>query len=86
MRRITSALPGCLLVLSICSMLMGVSWAADKDQSDIAKRIDASANVLNEIMATPDKAIPDKVMRDRKMRSCSSFDGEDCNRFRRQSR
>ena len=44
-------------------MLMGVSWAADKDQSDIAKRIDASANVLNEIMATPDKAIPDKVMR-----------------------
>ncbi len=63
MRRITSALPGCLLVLSVCSMLMGVSWAADKDQSDIAKRIDASANVLNEIMATPDKAIPDKVMR-----------------------
>ena len=64
MRRITSALPGCLLVLSICSMLMGVSWAADKDQSDIAKRIEASAKVLDEIMATPDKAIPDKVMRD----------------------
>ena len=43
-------------------VMMGVSWAADKDQSDIAKRIDASAKVLNEIMATPDKAIPDKVM------------------------
>jgi len=42
--------------------LLGVSWAADKDQSDIAKRIDESAKVLNEIMATPDKAIPDKVM------------------------
>ena len=45
---------------------MGVSWAADKDQSDIAKRIDESAKVLNEIMATPDKAIPDKVMRNAK--------------------
>ena len=41
-------------------MMMGVGWAAD--QSDIAKRIDESAKVLNEIMATPDKAIPDKVM------------------------
>jgi SH3 domain-containing YSC84-like protein 1 len=62
MRRISSRLPGCLLALSICSSLIGVSWAADKDQSDIAKRIDESAKVLNEIMATPDKAIPDKVM------------------------
>jgi len=43
----------------------GTCWSADdKDESDIAKRIDASATVLNEIMATPDKAIPDKVMRD----------------------
>jgi lipid-binding SYLF domain-containing protein len=49
-------------MLSICSIMTGVSWAADKDQSDIAKRIDDSARVLNEIMATPDKAIPDKVM------------------------
>jgi lipid-binding SYLF domain-containing protein len=48
-------------------MLVGAGWAADdkdqKDQSDIAKRIDASAKVLEEIMATPDKAIPDKVMK-----------------------
>src|ERR1700758_3725418 len=65
MRRISSLLPGCLLVLSVGCM-MSVSWAADKDQSDIAKRIDASAHVLNEIMATPDKAIPDKVMRNAK--------------------
>jgi SH3 domain-containing YSC84-like protein 1 len=62
MRRISSILPRCLLALSICSILIGVGWAADKDQSDIAKRIDESAKVLNEIMATPDKAIPDKVM------------------------
>ena len=66
MRRLSSVLPGCLLVLGICSTLMGVSLAADKDQSDIAKRIDASARVLDEIMATPDKAIPDKVMRNAK--------------------
>lgn len=59
----------CLLVLSIFSVLIAVSWAGDddnKDRSDIAKRIDASADVLNEIMATPDKAIPDKVMRNAK--------------------
>src|ERR1700730_13684557 len=62
MRRISSVLPGAVLALSICSLLTGVSAAADKDQSDIAKRIDESAKVLNEIMATPDKAIPDKVM------------------------
>ncbi len=56
-------------MLTILLLLtVGVCWSADKDkeESDIAKRIDASANVLNEIMATPDKAIPDKVMRDAK--------------------
>jgi lipid-binding SYLF domain-containing protein len=66
MRRVSSVFPKCLLVLSICSIFVGMSWAADKDESDVAKRIDASAKVLNEIMATPDKAIPDKVMRDAK--------------------
>src|SRR5580698_2167243 len=51
-------------------LVLGViSWAADnddKDRSDIDKRIEASANVLDEIMSTPDKAIPDKIMRDSK--------------------
>jgi lipid-binding SYLF domain-containing protein len=48
-------------------LLVGMCWSKDdKDPSDIAKRIDASAKVLNEIMATPDKAIPDKVMNDAK--------------------
>jgi len=58
-----------LLTLGLTLLLMvGVGWSADegKDQSDISKRIDAAANVLNEIMATPDKAIPDKVMSDAK--------------------
>jgi lipid-binding SYLF domain-containing protein len=63
MRRVSFRWPRCLLVLSICSIFIGVSWSADdKNESEIAKRIDASAKVLNEIMATPDKAIPDKVM------------------------
>ncbi len=63
MRRTSSVLTGSFLVLGLCATLMGVSWAADKDQSDIAKRIDSSAKVLDEVMATPDKAIPDKVIR-----------------------
>ena len=60
----------CLLAACLCVMFLGVTWAADdkgeKDQSDITKRIDNSAKVLDEIMATPDKAIPDKVMRNAK--------------------
>jgi len=51
--------------LLVCSAM---AWSVDdkqqKDQSDIEKRIAASAIVLNEIMETPDKAIPDKVMND----------------------
>src|SRR6202522_2849416 len=68
MTRIGSALPRCLLVLGAGLLLSaGMAWSADdKDQSDIDKRLDASAKVLNEIMATPDKAIPDKVMSDAK--------------------
>src|SRR5215475_12033493 len=65
MRRISVTLTKCLAALGICSMFLGTGWAAD-DQADITKRIDNSAKVLNEIMATPDKAIPDKVMRDAK--------------------
>src|SRR5579862_6855698 len=53
-----------VMVTSLALILVGMSWAADsdKDQTDIGKRIVKSAEVLNEIMATPDKAIPDKVM------------------------
>lgn len=56
--------------LAVGMLLMttgSIAWSADeKDQSDVDKRIAASATVLNEIMATPDKAIPDKVMSDAK--------------------
>ena len=67
MKRFFSVVPKCLAVLGICAFLVGVGWSADnKEQSDISKRIDNSAKVLNEIMEVPDKAIPDKVMKDAK--------------------
>jgi SH3 domain-containing YSC84-like protein 1 len=45
-------------------VIAGTSWA--EERSDVEKRIQKSADVLNEIMGTPDKAIPDKVMSDAK--------------------
>lgn len=59
-----------LLSAVMLVFVVGMCWAQDqanteannKDQSDIAKRIEASARVLDEIMAVKDKAIPDKVM------------------------
>jgi SH3 domain-containing YSC84-like protein 1 len=58
----------CLLALSTMALLFAsLSWADDdNDQSAIAKRVDTSATVLNEIMATPDKAIPDGIMNNAK--------------------
>src|SRR6266852_4754076 len=55
---------GLIALGTIVLMFSSIVWAADedKDQSDISKRIDASTNVLNEIMGTPDKAIPDEIM------------------------
>lgn len=67
MKRISSVWPRFFLVLGICSLFVGMGWSADdKDQSDIAKRIDSSAKVLTEIMGTPDKAIPEEVMENAK--------------------
>jgi lipid-binding SYLF domain-containing protein len=68
MARISSALPRFVLVLGASLLLLvAMGWSQDdKDQTSIQKRIDTSANVLNEIMGTPDKAIPDKVMHDAK--------------------
>lgn len=68
MKKSRSTLPRCLLVLASSLLLLAsVAWSKDeKDRSDIDKRLDASAKVLDEIMGTPDKAIPDKVMSDAK--------------------
>src|SRR5580700_10242077 len=60
-RRLTN----CLAILAVSVLVMaGTSWA--EDTSDVEKRIQKSADVLNENMGTPDKAIPDKVMSDAK--------------------
>jgi lipid-binding SYLF domain-containing protein len=54
-----------LALATMALVLSSLTWAADdKDESNINKGIDAAANVLNEIMATPDKAIPDSIMSD----------------------
>src|ERR1700733_12204761 len=68
MTRISFGLSRCLLVIGASFLLLvGTGWSQDeKDESSIQKRIDTAANVLNEIMSTPDKAIPDKVMHDAK--------------------
>jgi SH3 domain-containing YSC84-like protein 1 len=69
MMRKSSKLPRCLLVLGASFLLIaGMAWAQedDKNETSIQKRIDNAANVLTEIMSTPDKAIPDKVMHDAK--------------------
>jgi SH3 domain-containing YSC84-like protein 1 len=59
------AIRSLVLALTSAVLLSTLGWAADeKDQSDVEKRIQNAANVLNEIMAVKDKAIPDKVMSD----------------------
>jgi lipid-binding SYLF domain-containing protein len=58
------------LALTIMALIFAsLTWAADdknEDETGIGKRIDTSAHVLNEIMATPDKAIPDGIMHESK--------------------
>jgi SH3 domain-containing YSC84-like protein 1 len=53
------------LLLGMCS---GIATAKDEESktSDQVKRIDAAANVLDEIMGAPDKGIPQDVLRDAK--------------------
>jgi lipid-binding SYLF domain-containing protein len=52
------------VLTAVVLVFASLTWAKDddKDQSDIEKRIDKSAKVLSEVMATPDHAIPDKIM------------------------
>ena len=49
-----------LLLFAVSSLCWGAD--DDKDQSDIAKRLAASATVLNEIMGAPDNGIPDNIL------------------------
>lgn len=72
MTHITGAITRVLLVtLSAAAFLLasvsGLAAQSDQtsnqnNQSDVDKRIQASADVLNEVMGEKDKAIPDKIM------------------------
>ena len=65
----SKGVPRFAVVLSTIVLLFSaMGWSADEDQdrSEIEKRIEASAKVLTEVMATPDKAIPNKVLSDAK--------------------
>ena len=64
----TASVTKYVLALTTTALLFAnLTWAADdKNESDINKRLDTSAHVLNEIMATPDKAIRDGIMHDAK--------------------
>ena len=69
--KVQRRLANCLVLATATFLVLGsTAWAADDDSkgqdSDIQKRIEKSADVLSEIMGTPDKAIPDKVMSDAK--------------------
>jgi lipid-binding SYLF domain-containing protein len=53
-----------ILTLGICAVLMVASatFAWSDDREDEAKRVQAAADVLNDIMAAPDKGIPQEIM------------------------
>lgn len=57
MRKFTG-LVGIIVVLVSASAAFAAS-----DQEKLRARLDASRNVIDEIMATPDKAIPDSIAR-----------------------
>lgn len=69
MNSIKRAMVSFLALSTMLLLFAGLGWAADDstssaDQPDVVKRMDNAANVLTEIMGTPDKSIPDKVLSD----------------------
>ena len=63
-RMLSKYLLACIAAILVVAAVSVAADDSDKDRSDIDKRIEASAGVLDEIMGTPDKAIPDKIMSD----------------------
>ena len=61
-RVIRKVLQGFLLAAWSCSILATTVSAADESPADVAQRLDASAKVLNEVMADPQKAIPEGLL------------------------
>src|ERR1700761_5377333 len=54
------------ILVGLTSLLLLSSASFGADKSDVEKRIDNAAKVLDEIMSTPDKGIPDKILSDAK--------------------
>ncbi|MGH9537260.1 MAG: YSC84-related protein [Terriglobales bacterium] len=50
-----------VLALAVAMVASTMALAAD-EPSEQVKRLDASANVLNELMGTPDKGIPEEIL------------------------
>jgi hypothetical protein len=59
---------GYFAVATTCCLLITMGWAQDEKpaQTDIAKRLQAAAEVFQEIMQAPDKGISDKILSDAK--------------------
>lgn len=55
-----------VMAISLLATSAGWSQPKNSDDTDIAKRLRASADVLNEVMNAPDKGIPEEVLRDAK--------------------
>ena len=51
-----------IFVLVLFSLGLAAADESTKDKSDIEKRLQASADVLQEIMSAPDKGIPEEVL------------------------
>jgi lipid-binding SYLF domain-containing protein len=58
----------CSAVAATFCLLITIGWTQDEksNQTDIAKRLQAAAEVFQEVMQAPDKGIPDKVLSDAK--------------------
>lgn len=64
MRFSSSVVRRSIFALACFALLLStMAWAADEEsKSDIDKRLDSAADVLTQIMGTPDKGIPTKVL------------------------
>jgi lipid-binding SYLF domain-containing protein len=51
-----------VMVLAAVLGVASVGFAADDRKDDATERLDRAANVLHEVMGTPDKGIPEEVM------------------------
>lgn len=51
-----------MMVLSAVLGMASMTFAADNPKEDATDRLDKAANVLHEVMGTPDKGIPEEVM------------------------